>query len=188
LTLNRRLLDREPDVRVSARAARAGQQQDAGGARPRWFTRDAPLPKLVVDGRRHKPATGRGKSDRHGGSKASLPGMAAALESGETSAVVAFDAHGKAKASGESKKDFVARRTSWLAAYRQALKRRAAASQKTGHDLSVFSLTYPCPRIRSDPLGSARPVPVYLEIWYVYRFPRAHYGEPPSRTGCSVVW
>ena len=111
-----------------ARAARAGQQQDAGGARPRRSTRDAPLPKLVDDGRRHKPATGRGKSDRHGGSKASLPGMAAALESGETSAVAAFDAHGKAKASGESKKDFAARRTSWLAAYRQALKRRAAAS------------------------------------------------------------
>jgi hypothetical protein len=54
--------------------------------------------------------------------------MAAALESGETSAVAAFDAHGKAKAYGESKKDFAARRTSWLAAYRQALKWRAAAS------------------------------------------------------------
>jgi hypothetical protein len=54
--------------------------------------------------------------------------MAAALESGETSAVAAFTAHGKAKAYGESKKDFVARRTSWLVAYRQALKRRAAAS------------------------------------------------------------
>ena len=111
-----------------ARAARAGQQQDAGGARPRRSTRDAPLPKLVDDGRRHKPATGRGKSDRHGGSKASLPGMAAALESEETSAVAAFDAHGKAKASGESEKDFALRRTSWLAAYKQALKRRAAAS------------------------------------------------------------
>ena len=34
----------------------------------------------------------------------------------------------------------------------------------------------------------ARCVPVYMEIWYVYRFSRAHYGEPPSRTGCSVVW
>ena len=44
---------------VMARAARAGQQQDAGGARPsRRSTRDAPLPKLVDDGRRHKPATG----------------------------------------------------------------------------------------------------------------------------------
>jgi hypothetical protein len=53
--------------------------------------------------------------------------MAAALESGETSAVAAFDAHGKAEASGESEKDFAAR-TSWLVAYRQALKRRAAAS------------------------------------------------------------
>jgi hypothetical protein len=112
-----------------ARAARAGQQQDAGGARPRRSTRDAPLPKLVDDGRRHKPATGRGKSDRHGGSKASLPGMAAALESGETSAVAAFDAHGiKARAYGESEKDFAERRTSWLVSYRQALKRRAAAS------------------------------------------------------------
>ena len=111
-----------------ARAARAGQQQDAGGARPRRSTRDAPLPKLVDDGRRHKPATGRGKNDRHGGSKASLPGMAAALESGETSAVAAFDAHGKAKASGESKKDFAARRKSWLVAYGQANKRWAAAS------------------------------------------------------------
>ena len=40
-----------------------------------------------------------------------LPGMADALESGEPSAVVAFDAHGiKAKAYGESDKDFAAMR------------------------------------------------------------------------------
>ena len=50
------------------------------------------------------------------------------MESGETSAVAAFDAHGKAKAYGESKKDFAARRKSWLVAYGQANKRRAAAS------------------------------------------------------------
>ena len=111
-----------------ARAARAWQQQDAGGAPPRRSTRDAPLRKLVVDRRRHKPVTGRDKNDRHGGSKASLPGMVDALESGEPSAAAAFAAHGKAKAYGESKKDFAARRTSWLVAYRQALKRRAAAS------------------------------------------------------------
>ena len=49
-----------------------------------------------------------------------LPGMVDALESGEPSAVVAFDAHGKAKAYGESEKDFAARRTSWLVAYGQA--------------------------------------------------------------------
>jgi hypothetical protein len=40
--------------------------------------------------------------------------MVDALESGEPSAVVAFDAHGKAKAYGESEKDFAARRKSWL--------------------------------------------------------------------------
>jgi hypothetical protein len=57
-----------------------------------------------------------------------LPGMADALESGEPSAVVAFDAHGKAKAYGESDKDFAARRKCWLVAYGQANKRRAAAS------------------------------------------------------------
>jgi hypothetical protein len=34
---------------------------------------------------------------------------------------------------GEPCEDFAARRTSWLAAYRQALKRRAAASA-SGHD------------------------------------------------------
>ena len=85
-----------------ARAAWAGQQQHVGGAWPRWSTRDAPPPKLVVDGRRHKPATGRGK-DRHGGSKASLPGMAAALESGETSAAAAFAAHGQVRAYGKVK-------------------------------------------------------------------------------------
>ena len=54
--------------------------------------------------------------------------MAAALESGETSATAAFAAHGQAKAYGELREDFTARRTSWLVAYRQALKRRAAAS------------------------------------------------------------
>jgi hypothetical protein len=42
--------------------------------------------------------------------------MVDALESGEPSAVVAFDAHGKAKAYGESEKDFAARRKSWLEA------------------------------------------------------------------------
>ena len=57
-----------------------------------------------------------------------LPGMADALESGEPSAVVAFDAHGKARAYGESEKDFAARRKCWLVAYGQANKRRAAAS------------------------------------------------------------
>ena len=54
--------------------------------------------------------------------------MVDALESGEPSAVAAFAAHGKAKAYGESKKDFAARRKSWLVAYGQANKRWAAAS------------------------------------------------------------
>ena len=54
--------------------------------------------------------------------------MVDALESGEPSAVVAFASHGHAKEYGESKKDFMARRKSWLVAYRQANKRRAAAS------------------------------------------------------------
>jgi hypothetical protein len=54
--------------------------------------------------------------------------MADALESGEPSTVVAFDAHGHAQEYGESKKDFMARRKSWLVAYGQANKRRAAAS------------------------------------------------------------
>ena len=54
--------------------------------------------------------------------------MVDALESGEPSAAAAFAAHGKAKAYGESKKDFAARRRSWLVAYGQANKRRAVAS------------------------------------------------------------
>ena len=54
--------------------------------------------------------------------------MADALESGEPSAAGAFVAHGHAQEYGESKKDFTARRKSWLVAYGQANKRRAAAS------------------------------------------------------------
>ena len=54
--------------------------------------------------------------------------MADALESGEPSAAGAFAAHGHAQEYGESKKDFMARRKSWLVAYGQANKRRAAAS------------------------------------------------------------
>jgi hypothetical protein len=71
--------------------ARAEQQQNVGWARPRWSsTRSSALPEPVVRGRWPTPAVAERARQRTSGGL-SLPGMADALESGEPSAVSAFE-------------------------------------------------------------------------------------------------